>query len=149
MRPHAAHAPGRIQDILILGGTVINHDHAFEADVLLSGGVVAAVSHSLTQPPGALVLNASGLLVMPGAYTCQAEQRVIVATSTAGGLTLTSALTLRVACGRRHRPAHAPGYALHGSRDGRRFLQRPRCRAGGRHDDVSWRRLGQMLVSSC
>jgi dihydroorotase-like cyclic amidohydrolase len=48
---------------------VVNHDQSFAADVLLSGGVITAIGRSLTPPPGARVLNATGLLVMPGALT--------------------------------------------------------------------------------
>ena len=45
---------------------MVNADRAFAADVLLAGGLVAAVGAGLTPPPGALVLNATGLLLMPG-----------------------------------------------------------------------------------
>ncbi len=48
---------------------MVNHDQSFAADVLLSGGVITAIGRSLTPPPGARVLNATGLLVMPGALT--------------------------------------------------------------------------------
>ena len=46
---------------------MVNHDQSFAADVLLSGGVIAALGPGLTAPSGARVLNATGLLVMPGA----------------------------------------------------------------------------------
>lgn len=45
---------------------MVNADQSFQGDVLLQGGVVAAVGSSVAFPPGALVLNATGLLVMPG-----------------------------------------------------------------------------------
>jgi hypothetical protein len=46
---------------------VVNHDQSFAADVLLSGGVITAVGLGLAAPRNALLLNATGLLVMPGA----------------------------------------------------------------------------------
>lgn len=51
--------------LLIRGGTVVNHDRAFQADVLIDGEVIAAVGPQLSAPD-ARVLDATGLLVMPG-----------------------------------------------------------------------------------
>ncbi len=45
---------------------MVNADQSFQADVLLSGGLVAAIGRSLAAPAGSRVLNASGLLVLPG-----------------------------------------------------------------------------------
>ena len=45
---------------------MVNADRQFAADVLLEGGLIAAVGLGLKAPPGARVLNATGLLVMPG-----------------------------------------------------------------------------------
>jgi len=54
------------QPLLIKGGTVVNADRAFRADVVMEGGVITAVAPSLEAPAGARVLDAAGLLVMPG-----------------------------------------------------------------------------------
>lgn len=54
------------QDIVIVGGTVVNADQSFQGDVLLQGGVITAVGSSVAFPAGALVLNATSMLVMPG-----------------------------------------------------------------------------------
>ena len=52
--------------ILIRGGTVVNADRAFRADVLTQGGRIAAVGEALEAPPGAIVIDAGGQYVMPG-----------------------------------------------------------------------------------
>jgi len=54
------------QPILLRGGTVVNADQSFGADVLLSDGLIRAVGPSLKAPKGALVLDATGQLVLPG-----------------------------------------------------------------------------------
>lgn len=52
--------------LFIHGGTVVNHDRSFRADVVVEGGLVTAVGLGLAVPFGARLLNATGLLVMPG-----------------------------------------------------------------------------------
>ncbi len=54
--------------LLIRGGTVVNADRAFAADVLCVDGQIAAVGASAAAmaPAGAETLDAGGLLVMPG-----------------------------------------------------------------------------------
>lgn len=52
--------------ILIRGGTVVNADYARRADVLCQDGTIAAVGEDLQVPAGVEVLDAGGLLVMPG-----------------------------------------------------------------------------------
>ena len=54
--------------ILIRGGTVVNADREFKADVLCVGGKVAALgAAAVTQAPaGTLTLDASAQYVMPG-----------------------------------------------------------------------------------
>ncbi len=54
--------------LLIRGGTVVNADRAFAADVLCVGGLIAAVgAAAIAQaPPGAWTLDASGRLLLPG-----------------------------------------------------------------------------------
>ena len=52
--------------VVIRGGTVVNADRAFRADVLCVDGKIAAVGENLTVPTGAQTLDASGQYVMPG-----------------------------------------------------------------------------------
>ncbi|CAN5453509.1 dihydropyrimidinase [soil metagenome] len=52
--------------ILIRGGTVVNADRAFRADVLTQGGRITAVGEALDAPAGATVIDAGGQYVMPG-----------------------------------------------------------------------------------
>lgn len=51
---------------LIRGGTVVNADRAFRADVLIEDDTIAAVGENLPVPVGATVIDAGGLYVMPG-----------------------------------------------------------------------------------
>jgi dihydropyrimidinase len=52
--------------ILIRGGTVVNADRAFRADVLTEGGKIVAVGENLEAPANATVVDAGGQYVMPG-----------------------------------------------------------------------------------
>ncbi len=52
--------------LLIRGGTVVNADRAWRADVLCANGVIVSVGENLQAPAGAQVLDAGGQLVMPG-----------------------------------------------------------------------------------
>ena len=52
--------------ILIQGGTVVNADYAFRADVLAQDGKIVAVGPDLQAPMGATVVDAGGQYVMPG-----------------------------------------------------------------------------------
>ncbi len=51
---------------LIRGGTVVNADRAFRADVLCEGDKIIAVGPALAAPAGAEVIDAGGQYVMPG-----------------------------------------------------------------------------------
>jgi cytosine/adenosine deaminase-related metal-dependent hydrolase len=51
---------------IIRGGTIVNADCAFRADVLVSDGKIVAVGANLDAPAGATVIDASGQYVMPG-----------------------------------------------------------------------------------
>ncbi|WP_426169549.1 dihydropyrimidinase [Pseudoduganella sp. R-34] len=51
---------------LIRGGTVVNADRAFRADVLCEGDKIVAVGPALEAPAGAEVIDAGGQYVMPG-----------------------------------------------------------------------------------
>jgi dihydropyrimidinase len=52
--------------LLIRGGTVVNPDQSFRADVLCDEGLVRAVSSDIDADSGTTVIDAGGLLVMPG-----------------------------------------------------------------------------------
>ena len=52
--------------VLIKGGTVVNADRTFRADVLCEDGLIAAVGEGLKAPQGATVVDAGGQYVMPG-----------------------------------------------------------------------------------
>ena len=52
--------------VLIKGGTVVNAEQSFRADVLCQNGVIAAIGESLDAPSGATVVDAGGQYVMPG-----------------------------------------------------------------------------------
>ena len=51
---------------LIRGGTVVNADRAFRADVLCYGDKIVAVGENLDAPASATVIDAGGQYVMPG-----------------------------------------------------------------------------------
>ncbi len=52
--------------VLIKGGTVVNADRSFRADVLCEDGKVVAVDESIDAPSSATVVDAGGQYVMPG-----------------------------------------------------------------------------------
>ena len=52
--------------LFIRGGTVVNADRAFKADVLTQDGKIVAVGENLTAPAGATIVDAGGQYVMPG-----------------------------------------------------------------------------------
>lgn len=52
--------------VLIRGGTVVTAETSFRADVLCADGVIQAVGPALEAPAGAEVIEAGGMLVMPG-----------------------------------------------------------------------------------
>ena len=52
--------------VLIRGGTVVNADRQFRADVLCVDGKISAVGEGLQAPAGAQMVDAGGQLVMPG-----------------------------------------------------------------------------------
>ena len=51
---------------IIRGGTVVNADRAFRADVLCYGDKIVAVGEGLEAPPSAKVIDAGGQYVIPG-----------------------------------------------------------------------------------
>ena len=52
--------------VLSQGGTVVNADCSFRADVLCQDGAIAAVGEGLDTPKGAAIVDAGGQYVMPG-----------------------------------------------------------------------------------
>ena len=52
--------------LLIRGGEVVTADRRYRADILCDAGLIQAVGPDLEAPAGAEVLDAGGLLVMPG-----------------------------------------------------------------------------------
>jgi len=52
--------------VLIQGGTVVNADRSFRADVLCQDGLIVAVGEGLDAPKGATIVDAGGQYVMPG-----------------------------------------------------------------------------------
>lgn len=52
--------------LLIRGGTVVNADRQFRADVYCADGVIKAIGENLDVPAGAQVVDAGGQYVMPG-----------------------------------------------------------------------------------
>ena len=52
--------------VLIQGGTVVNADRSFRADVLCEDGVITAVGENLDAPKDTAVVDAGGQYVMPG-----------------------------------------------------------------------------------
>jgi dihydropyrimidinase len=55
-----------MNSILIRGGTVVNADRSFGADVLTQDGKIIAIGENLSAPAGATVVDALGQYVMPG-----------------------------------------------------------------------------------
>lgn len=52
--------------VILRGGTVVNADRQFRADVLCVDGVIQAIGENLEVPAGAQVVDAGGQYVMPG-----------------------------------------------------------------------------------
>jgi dihydropyrimidinase len=52
--------------LFIRGGTVVNADRAFKADVITQDGKIVAVGEDLMEPAGCTVVDAGGQYVMPG-----------------------------------------------------------------------------------
>ncbi len=52
--------------VLVRGGTVVNADRTFRADVYCDKGVIEAVGDGLSVPAGTETVDAGGAFVMPG-----------------------------------------------------------------------------------
>ncbi len=52
--------------LLIRGGTVVDANRSYRADVLCDGGTIIAIGDALSAPPGSEIVDAGGQYVMPG-----------------------------------------------------------------------------------
>ncbi len=52
--------------LLIRGGTIVNAERSYRADVLCAAGKIVAIGESLQAPPHAEIIDAGGQYVMPG-----------------------------------------------------------------------------------
>ncbi|KAF6026265.1 DPYS [Bugula neritina] len=50
----------------IIGGTCVNDDQVFEADIIVENGLIKEIGPNLTTPDAATVVDAKGMLVLPG-----------------------------------------------------------------------------------
>jgi dihydropyrimidinase len=68
--------PG-VADLVVSGGTVVTADRSFRADVAITSGRISAVGEALTSAhPDARVLDATGLLVLPGCVDVHTHTRL-------------------------------------------------------------------------
>src|ERR1700712_586743 len=75
----AAEATGRPVDLVVQGGTVVNRDGSTPATVVIDQGrVTALLSPDAVPPAAARVVDATGLLVLPGGVDphCHIGQRL-------------------------------------------------------------------------
>lgn len=64
-------------DLVVSGGTVVTADRSFRADVAITAGRISAVGEALTSAhPDAPVLDATGLLVLPGCIDVHTHTRL-------------------------------------------------------------------------
>ncbi|TXT10814.1 hypothetical protein VHUM_02319 [Vanrija humicola] len=84
---------------LITNATVISGDEGAEpyvADVLLSGGLIAAIGERLAPPPGATVVDARGLYLAPGFIDMHAHSDLYLLTSPGHAPKITQGCTTEV-----------------------------------------------------
>ncbi|ESN93058.1 hypothetical protein HELRODRAFT_108261 [Helobdella robusta] len=53
--------------LLIKGGRIVNDDYSYMADVLIEDGAIVCIEESLAAPKGAVCIDATGKLILPGA----------------------------------------------------------------------------------
>ena len=65
-------------DLVIRGGTVVTAERSFRGDVAVGGGTIAAIEPDLAGPAANAdeVIDATGLLVLPGAVDVHTHTRV-------------------------------------------------------------------------
>lgn len=85
-------------DLVITGGTIVNHDASFPGDVAIAGGSIAAIAAPGTLPIAGPTIDAKGLHVLPGAidvhvhfrepgYTHKEDWETGTAAAAMGGVT--------------------------------------------------------------
>jgi 5-methylthioadenosine/S-adenosylhomocysteine deaminase len=90
---------GATGSVLLRGGNVVPmtaKGHAFDGDVLLAGGAIAAVAVHLDPPAGAQVVDVSGCLVLPGFVQAHVHVVQSLARHRAEGLQLLRWLAERI-----------------------------------------------------
>lgn len=55
-----------VPPLIIRGGSIVNSDRSYDADVLCHGGKVVEIGSGLNAPDGAKVIDAKGKMVIPG-----------------------------------------------------------------------------------
>ena len=120
-------APVRVANsaVLIKGGTVVTHDEERAADVLCVDGLIQAVGTNLDAPSDARVIDADGLLVMPGGIDPHTHMELPFMGTTASEDFFTG--TSAAAAGAPHRSS-----TLSSPRRNRTFWRRTTPGAGGR-----------------
>jgi dihydropyrimidinase len=65
-----------VTDLVVAGGTVVTTERSFEADLAVSDGQIAAVAPHLPREPGTEVVDATGMLVLPGVVDVHTHTRI-------------------------------------------------------------------------
>ncbi len=65
-------------DLVVRGGTIVTADGSFRGDIAVKGGIIEAIAPDLAGPTAAAsaVVDATGMLVMPGAIDVHTHTRV-------------------------------------------------------------------------
>lgn len=58
--------PGHVEPLLIRGGTIVDAERSYAADVLCSGGKIESIGAGLAAPPNCRVIDATGKMIIPG-----------------------------------------------------------------------------------
>jgi len=64
-----------MSDFLITGGTLINESKRTQDDLLIRKGRIESIGPNLSAPPNAKVIDASGMLILPGLIDDQVHFR--------------------------------------------------------------------------
>jgi dihydropyrimidinase len=65
-----------LTDLVVRGGTVVTAERSFAADVAVTGGRISALGPDLPTEPGTEVVDATGLLVLPGCIDVHTHTRL-------------------------------------------------------------------------
>ena len=116
-----AFAPGlAAQEILISGGTVVTSEGRFDVDVRVRDGTIVEIGNGLAAGAGARVIDATGLLVMPGGVdphvhlggSTRDDYRTGSHAALAGGITTISNFAFNTSSSGYWRPGSAEGRTL-------------------------------------